>query len=68
MGRKKTPKTEAKIDIRIRVDPDLQRRIQTAADREGNSLAAFIRAAVVRELNRREREGGAGDPGSHRPQ
>lgn len=57
MGRKKM-KTEEKIDIRIRVDEDLQQRIQAAADLEGNSVAAFIRSAVVKELNRRDSEGG----------
>ena len=51
-------KTEEKIDIRIRVDEDLQQRIQAAADLEGNSVAAFIRSAVVKELNRRDSEGG----------
>jgi hypothetical protein len=49
-------KTEEKIDIRLRVDGSLHQRIQEAADREGNSVAAFIRSAVVRELNRREKE------------
>lgn len=57
MGRKKVVKTEAKIDIRLRVDEDLHARIQSAADGEGNSVAAFIRSAVVRELKRRESEG-----------
>ena len=54
MGRKKIMKTEEKIDIRLRVDGELQQRIQTAADQEGNSVAAFIRAAVVKELKRRK--------------
>jgi predicted HicB family RNase H-like nuclease len=54
MGRKKM-KTEEKFDIRLRVDADLHERIQGAADQEGNSVAAFIRAAVVKELNRREK-------------
>jgi len=57
MGRKKNMKTEEKIDIRLRVDSDLHQRIQDAADQEGNSVAAFIRAAVVKELKRREKEG-----------
>jgi uncharacterized protein (DUF1778 family) len=56
MGRKKV-KTDEKVDIRLRVDADLARRVQEAADQEGNSVAAFIRAAVVKELKRREREG-----------
>lgn len=56
MGRKKM-KTEEKIDIRLRVDSDLHERIQNAADQEGNSVAAFIRSAVVRELKRLDREG-----------
>jgi uncharacterized protein (DUF1778 family) len=55
MGRKKV-KAEEKVDIRLRVDSDLHDRIQAAADQEGNSVAAFIRAAVVKELKRRERE------------
>lgn len=57
MGRKKM-KTAEKIDIRLRVDSDLHERIQAAADQEGNSVAAFIRSAVVKELNRRERDAG----------
>jgi uncharacterized protein (DUF1778 family) len=56
MGRKKMKATEEKTDIRLRVDAELQQRIQAAADAEGNSVAAFIRSAVVRELKRRERE------------
>lgn len=56
MGRKKQVKTEEKIDVRLRVDADLHQRIQKAADQEGNSVAAFIRAAVVKELKRRERD------------
>ncbi|MHC5538535.1 YlcI/YnfO family protein [Singulisphaera rosea] len=55
MGRKKV-RTEDKIDIRLRVDEDLHNRIQAAADQEGNSVAAFIRSAVVKELKRREKE------------
>lgn len=55
MGRKKV-KTEERIDVRLRVDGDLHRRIQEAADQEGNSIAAFIRSAVVKELKRREKE------------
>jgi hypothetical protein len=58
MGRKKM-KVAEKIDIRLRMDGELQRRIQAAADQEGNSVAAFIRATVVKELNRRDREQGA---------
>lgn len=59
MGRKKVKakmKVEEKIDIRLRVDGDLHQRIQAAADQEGNSVAAFIRSAVVKELKRREKE------------
>lgn len=44
----------AKIDIRFRLDDDLYRRVKDAADREGNSVAAFIRSAVAEELKRRE--------------
>lgn len=55
MGRKQM-RPEEKFDIRLRVDTDLHKRIQAAADTEGNSIAAFIRAAVVKELKRRERE------------
>lgn len=58
MGRKKM-KTEEKIDIRLRVDAEFQKRVQDAADREGNSVAAFIRTAVVEKLNRIEK--GAGE-------
>jgi predicted HicB family RNase H-like nuclease len=54
MGRKKM-KTDEKFDIRLRVDSELHQRIQDAADQEGNSVAAFIRAAVVKELKRREK-------------
>jgi predicted HicB family RNase H-like nuclease len=49
-------KAMEKIDIRLRVDAELHRRIAAAADQEGNSVAAFIRSAVVKELKRRERE------------
>lgn len=56
MGRKKV-KTEEKIDIRLRVEPDLHERIQVAAGEANNSVAAFIRDAVVKELKRREKEG-----------
>jgi uncharacterized protein (DUF1778 family) len=55
MGRKKRMKTDEKIDIRLRVDSDLYRKIQEAAEAEGNSVAAFIRAATVKELRRLER-------------
>jgi uncharacterized protein (DUF1778 family) len=54
MGRKKM--TAEKIDIRLRVDAKLQKQIQAAADQEGNSVAAFIRSAVVKELKCREQE------------
>lgn len=43
-----------KIDIRLRMDIDLHKRIKKEATKEGNSVAAFIRSAVVKELNRRE--------------
>jgi predicted HicB family RNase H-like nuclease len=57
VGRKKMKaKAMEKIDIRLRVDAELHRRIAAAADQEGNSVAAFIRSAVVKELKRRERE------------
>lgn len=52
-------KVDEKIDIRLRVDPELHSRIQAIADQDGNPVAAFIRAAVVRELKRREREDSA---------
>jgi len=55
MGRKKM-KPDERFDIRLRVDSELHKRIQSAADTEGNSIAAFIRSAVVKELKRRERE------------
>jgi uncharacterized protein (DUF1778 family) len=54
MGRKKM-KTEEKVDIRLRVDSEFQQRVQDAADQEGNSVAAFIRTAVVEKLKRIER-------------
>jgi predicted HicB family RNase H-like nuclease len=54
MGRKKMT-NEERIDIRIRVDGDLHRRIQNAADQESNSIAAFIRTAVVEKLKRIEK-------------
>ncbi len=56
MGRKRM-KTEEKVDVRLRMDAALAERIESAAKAEGNSIAAFIRAAVVRELNRRDAEG-----------
>ena len=60
MGRKKmktaekAEKTDERIDIRLRVDGDLHQRIQAAADQESNSVAAFIRTAVVEKLKRIE--------------
>jgi hypothetical protein len=59
MGRKKMKteeKAEQRIDIRLRVDGDLHRRIQASADQESNSVAAFIRTAVVEKLKRIEKE------------
>jgi uncharacterized protein (DUF1778 family) len=56
MGRKKM-KTEEKVDIRLRMDAEQARLIQEAADEEGNSVAAFIRAIVMKEVNRRKKEG-----------
>jgi predicted HicB family RNase H-like nuclease len=54
----KAPMTIAeKVDIRLRVDPELHDRIQAAADQEGNAVAAFIRSAVVKELKLREEDG-----------
>lgn len=55
MGRKKSDKP--KIDIRLRVGPDLHDRIAKAADRAGDSVAGYIRSAVVKELRKSEREG-----------
>lgn len=54
MGRKKM-KTGEKVEIRLRVDESLADRIQKAADQEGNSIAAFVRSATVKELERREK-------------
>ena len=51
MGRKKM-KTDEKVDIRLRVDVEFQQRVQEAADQEGNSVAAFIRTAIVEKLKR----------------
>lgn len=45
----------ARIDIRIRVDPILYDRIVSAAHQEGNSIAAFLRSAAVKELTYREK-------------
>jgi hypothetical protein len=56
MGRKKQMKTETKVEIRLRVDGDFFRRVQQLADEEGNSVAAFVRAVLARELKRREKE------------
>lgn len=47
---------EKYFELRLRIDSNLRRRIQEAADTEGNSLASFVRSAVVKELKRRERE------------
>jgi uncharacterized protein (DUF1778 family) len=66
MGRKKVI-ADAKTDIRLRVEPSFHRRVQDAADREGNSVAAFIRAAVVKELNRREAEAASERPAVANP-
>jgi uncharacterized protein (DUF1778 family) len=52
MGRKRM-KVSEKIDIRLRVDAELEAKIRAAAEEEGNSVAAFIRAAVLKELKRR---------------
>lgn len=57
MGRKKV-NAEVKVDVRLRMDLELARRIQEAAVREGNSVAAFIRAAVVEKLDRLVEGGG----------
>ncbi len=54
MGRKKM--TAEKIDIRLRVDSKLQKQIQAAADKDFTTVAAFVRAAVVKELKRLESE------------
>ena len=56
MGRKKM-KTGEKFDVRLRMDEALHKRIAEAAKAEGNSIAAFIRSAVVKELNKYERRG-----------
>lgn len=48
----------SKVDIRFQVDSALYHRIRYAADQECNSVATFIRAAVVRDLKRREKEDG----------
>ena len=56
MGRKKV-KTEEKIDIRLRVDEKFRAKIQAAADEDQTTVAAFIRALIVREFKRREKGG-----------
>lgn len=58
MGRKKMAKTKTdeKPEIRLRVDGAFLQRIQEAADQESNSVASFVRSALLRELKRREKE------------
>lgn len=46
-------------EIRIRLDADAKRRIKAMAEADGNSVAAFVRAATMRELVRREKEDAA---------
>jgi predicted HicB family RNase H-like nuclease len=54
MGRKKLSPGDVKVEVRMRVDMELHRRIEMAAKEEGNSVAAYIRAAIVRDLKRRK--------------
>lgn len=51
--------TEAKVDIRLRVDVEMERRIRAQAEADGNSVAAYIRRAVMQRVERDEqrREG-----------
>lgn len=55
MGRRDM-KPEDKVDIRLRMDQDLARRIQDMADRFGQPVAVFIRSAVIKEMERINRE------------
>jgi hypothetical protein len=48
VGRKKV-KTEEKIDIRIRIDRDLQQYVQDRADTQRVSVAAYIRALILKD-------------------
>lgn len=57
MGRKKM-KTGEKVDLRLRVDSDLARQIQRLADEDRTTVAAFVRALIVKELKQRKKEGG----------
>ena len=53
MGRKKMTAEQKKVEVRLRVEPALHQRMLDEAKEEGNSIAAFIRTAVVNELKRR---------------
>jgi predicted HicB family RNase H-like nuclease len=55
MGRKKM-KPGLKVDIRLRVDEEFAARIQAVADRRGNSVAAYIRSVVSKDVEREEKE------------
>ncbi len=46
------------FDIRLQMPGELHKRIAEAAGEDGNSVAAFIRTAVVEKIERRERERG----------
>lgn len=56
MERKKAKSNMKKVDIRLRVDAEFQKRIQELADRDMTTVAAIIRAAVIRDLKRIEKE------------
>lgn len=57
MGRKKKMKTEEKVELRMRLDAELMKRIQEVAEGEGLAVAAYMRNLAIRDLKRREREG-----------
>jgi hypothetical protein len=48
----------ARVELIISLGVSLKHRIQAAADEEGNTVAAFVRTAVVEKLKRRGREAG----------
>ncbi len=58
MGRKKVTKSAEKVDVRLRMDADFAAVIQTEVDRDQIAVAAFIRQAIVKEIERRRAERG----------
>lgn len=56
MGRKKV-KTEEKIDVRIRIDRDMQEWIQDRAVAQRVSVAAYIRALILKDIELHGKKG-----------